>query len=1271
MLTLAAQSPTTAAGEASSAASPMFVARGTAIVDQWRPGQHLYVKGDLGLGRPQLSQLERWLAEHASNWTVALIESAADERFTDAAGESFAGLDAVEHALGKGLPNRTAFGELIDPRTRERNGAFLLIFLKERKFSYFASEAHDRRGLGEDRWLGQLDQPAIGAMRDGGRIVDAVKDTITQIETRLTLTLQGEEANRERQATAARLARERETEQARSGLASASQAVDLLETKASELQSSRPGLTGELGRPDIGALRADLVAAQATLRADQPSAARALADSVRQRAIAEASGIDDYRQAGEEFEAVGRELDRVANLAYAQAVRAEIETARATLNEARLAHDRGDRGYAGLLSAAREQVVAAERAARKAEAMARRQSQVRIAGFSGVTLVLIALGAALHRRRRPFRREALDLLEAWSSALGEKSVALAELVDQAQTVLGLSSEDVAVRFAGRTLKLGRQAVRDVDEACIMAVCAQRIHRAAEAWARPTKLPSRTRNFFGAGRYRTAIRQLRDEPIVFRPEEGLELALRGPKTTRDRLLGPLESYQPFRMSFNELMEAFSQRSERALASLEQITGSLHRLGGDLQSLEQRILSLKVEETYLTSAELPSDAFRLRALFRELLPSIESDRAEAEQTGVRDPVGALEAPVEAAQRKLADAEALVRVARTFHRDVHPALSEAVAKLAEAAMVSDWIEVTVAELSDRAEDLACQGGDTSMAGSITQLADELQHLAGRAAQAVALDQTRREVTRPALDTAGQTITATRGELANRLRLDPKDLLREPGCDPSERLALAEEQTAAAKAALQRGDVEAARRSLDAAAALGAEATRLTDATRAAAEAHAERLANCQSETERLEGAIPTHEAMLSAMAAAYPPSSLLLGQGDPTHPNANGTVADNLREVSDHLTQARELAARAAQVFRQGRVLEAEALLIQAAANHNQTRFRLTEIAEKRERIRQTEVANDQRARQLAGRIEELAPVMADARTTTQTLGLFEAAQQRLSEATAPSSIPARDPFHLALELAALESDCSQAAEAAARDWAHHAAVERGLQAGAAELAVASRLVQRAAADNVTDSAAIREATRELQTLSATHDRLRDRLTEPHGHWLALDAEANQITHTAARLASLLTHELEAAQAALASLTAAATQVHAASGWRGWLGVSILGSPGSDQLNQARALLSQGAYQAARQTADAARQTATLAIAQAEAEQRRRQRAEQERQDRERRQREEAEQRRRQAARSSGFGSSPFSSSGSRRSSFSSGSGSARASFGHGSGTSRSGW
>lgn len=1266
----AAPQPATAQAAPSTPASPTEASRAeriTRAVDLprlWRPDQHLYVKGNLGVSPDRLDELEAWLDQNAKHWTVVLIESASDEQYTDASGQRFTGLDAVEHALGKGLPNQTAFGQWTDPRTGERDGAFFILFLRERKFSYYASDAQTRRGLGSDRWAGQLDAPAIAAMRSGGRIVDAAKDTITHVDRSLTERLAAEQADRARREADAKAERERTVAQASAALQSATEAVDLLDREVKAFQREQPQLTGDVARPDVVKLRADLAAAQSAQAAGNFPAVRALAETARQRAQIGVRALADYRQARTTLEDAARNLAQVASQDRYHAAETHLRTGRDLLTRARQAHERADSAYADLLASAQREVQAAATQVRMAAQHAALRRQATLAGAGLGTVALLALGIFLNRRRRPSRRDALGLVSAWAKALDEKTVALFALLERTRVIVGASAAAATERFAGRTLELSQQIIHDVDELIIMSACAQRVLVEARALATPGGSAARLKNLVAAGAYRAAIRRLRDEPIVFAPEEGLELIVRGPKSERDSLLGSLESYQPFQLSFEELIAAFNQRAERALTNLDQVASCLSTFGSALEGVQQSVQTVRAAEPELHAGAEPDGCFRLRPLFHDLVPSAEAAATEAAQAAIRDPVGAMQTHGARAQQQAEDASALVQLALTFQRQHRPGLQERLTRLAQVPLRTDWANTAVQALSARADELAGKALRGSAAPDITGLAAEVTRLVERAGQTLALDQARRETAQPRLDRLAEVIATARAELAEPLGLAPERLLREAGRDPSERLAHAQEQINGAKAALERGDVPSAQAALDAVRTLTDEATQLVEETRKAAAAHATTLAARRQETERLQRSLPEHERILVDIESACVPSVLRLGAGDPTHPQANGTIQDNLQEARGHLTAAGQRTERAEQQYRAAQILDAADLLREAAAHQEEAAFRLQEITEKQARIRKTESDNDARVAQLAARVRDLSAPVNDRRTMAPTLKAYEAAQQQLANAERVRAATPRDPFGVADQLAAVEVALNKVADLARCDWDVHAEAQRSLQAAAAQLEVARRLSLEAGSDSIQDSAAIQHAARTADALAALLAQAQSAFSTPHGDWGEVDAAADRVAAEAGQAAATLRGELQAAQAAVSAMSAAASQVRSAGAWTGGWGVAILGAPGSALLTQARAHLERGDYDQAGRLAEAARQAAVTAVAAAEAEMRRRRRAEEERRERERREREAAEARRR-----SSFGGSSFGGSG--HSGFSSGSGVSHSSFSSGSGVGRSGW
>lgn len=120
---------------------------GVSILENWDKDQHVYRVGELGVRPELLDGLERWLDENASNWTVLFLESALGESYTDVFGETSRGIDAVEDAMEKGLPARTAFSEFKDPDSGRPTGAFFILSLKERTMSYYGSESYQFGGV--------------------------------------------------------------------------------------------------------------------------------------------------------------------------------------------------------------------------------------------------------------------------------------------------------------------------------------------------------------------------------------------------------------------------------------------------------------------------------------------------------------------------------------------------------------------------------------------------------------------------------------------------------------------------------------------------------------------------------------------------------------------------------------------------------------------------------------------------------------------------------------------------------------------------------------------------------------------------------------------------------------------------------------------------------------------------------------------------------------------------------------------------------------------
>ncbi|MEW6301854.1 MAG: hypothetical protein AB1705_00170 [Verrucomicrobiota bacterium] len=1243
------------------------VSQAVDVVKVWQAHQRLYVAGNIGVSSARLDELERWLDSNAKNWTVVLVESARGEFYRDSEGSSFYLVDAVEHALGKGLSNETPFGLLTDPRTQEKNGAVFVLFLKDRQFSYFGSDVYDNRGLGEKHFKNMLDRPAIAAMRGGGRIVDAVKDTIIDIDKRLAQRIQNEIESREKAA--------RET---RTTLASAGEALRLLERKSADLKESKPHLYGDLAEPGVPQFRGELASAEA-IAASDPVKALGTAKRVRERCEQLIKGIEQYPGDVVRFDSLGQRLERQSKAKYAGAASREIQSARAALQAAQEEYKKGNYAYAPQLQAAETAVIAVERAVASAVRGAQLARNAGIGAGFGVLILIGAVGWGFNRRRLPVKLEALKLLKTWEEALALKNGALVELLDRRLTVVGSSREEIKSQFTGETLQLAEQVVKDVDALFIMTACADRVLHEARKLCEPSGSSSQLTNLFGARNFRAAIHRLSEEPITFKPEEALEFAIKGTRQTHSGLAGERAAQAGFSMSFIHLMREFEQRAKRSVAALDEIESSLVNVETTINASRKVIAGIAEQEASLSqTAQTP--CFGVPALFADVLPAIGEELDKASEVGVRDPVAAVRNLVPEAQRKTEEAKALADLAITARQQILPKLVETTQLLRATGLSAAWPEQEFALMSRQTDDLLPTLLQRTVNVEIQALRQRLERLSERIHETLELEKTRRELALPAIQRAVSGIESIRADIASRLSLRAQDALREPGAEPSELMQRAAAEAESARLALDRGDTGAARNALDMANQLTGEANAMVDATRKAFEEHELLAKKLRTETARIEALLPEHARILRVIQENYAASVLPLGSGDPAHPNANGTIADNLQEAKSSLDRANALTDEAVGEFRAAQILKAADQLRRVQGLHEFALFRLQEIADKEKRLGDAVTANGRSLAELDNDARQLSTTVDDARTMNATVSAFAQAKAQLEAARAAMAAHPSDPFEAADLLARVGEAFKEIDTMARNDRDIFAEAESSVRAAQGQLSAAQSLAAQAASDNVLDSAAILTARRELQALEPRLIVAQQTLKQSHANWEDLDQEADAITADAGRHAATLRGEMQAAESAMRVISDAAQFVRSASVWRGGYSVKIVGSPGGNRLQDARHALSVADYHQALALAEAARREAASAIASAEAEVRRQKRLEEEREEAERRARRAAESRRRSSwdsdsSSSRGGGSSSNWGGGGGSSSSSSwgssGSGFGSSSSSSGSGFGRSGW
>ncbi|MCB1233574.1 MAG: hypothetical protein KDM91_00715 [Verrucomicrobiae bacterium] len=1255
--------PGAAFSQAPAAGGPVTVDRAVDVVAKWAPDRHLYVKGSLGLPPAKLAELETWLDARAPNWTVVLTQNAAGETFRDAGGRAYSGMDAVDHALGKSLANTTAFGELTDARTGERNGAFFILYLQERKFTYYGSDVFDKRDLGESRWIGRLDQPAIRAMRGGGRIADAVKDTIESIEGQLTRKIESEK-------NAARLAAIRKQEaltENGESLRALGAEIGALEKTVADYRRLHPAAAGDLVSPDIAAWRAGLESALAlTGRGEVDEPAR----TIRKLREATAGFRESFALLGKAPAEIAKLEERISSvepvpdLPAAEGLRAQ---AREALASARENFEKADSLCLNQLTAGHAALDEADRAVlawqRALAAERKRREMLRTLWRGGLALAALLAAAGLavaSRLRRPLKAEAEKALAGWREKLSGRFEALFQLMDRAALVVGTGSSLRERGYSGVTLDLGRETIRSVDELFIMSSAADKVMGMAAAAIEPGGVFGRLANAFSSRRYRRGLRTLDSDAIGFDREEGLEAILMPRRGGKEGLLGEAADYEPFRMTFSDLVSAYDEKQASAAATLERVGGCLDGLPvrleavrGDLRRLHERAAKLDREAAI-------DGHFSVDPLEGALAAAAEDALDEAASLGKTDPVAAHEGPAARAARLLAEGLRLADRIDRWRADEKPAVEEALDFLRQNGRRTVWIADVFAGLAEAARRTI----EASVAGPAGEALDafdgELTETGARVAEIVV--QTRRAVseTGPAIENTGTSVENERRTLASKLSCDPAALFEEGDGRPADFLDEARRDLAAAFAALDRGRVAAARGSLDEVDAGLSTVDAILRESAAVFENFSQRDAEAEKAAAESEARIGAAADRVETMRSGYDSAVLRFASRLPAGAGEEeGTVDETLAVARERFAEGRAAHAGARAAREALRPLEAGRSLDLAGIAFAAADEESAAIEGHFAALTGAENENPDAWRAADARHRDRGDDVSDRRTRRPTIEEWEAIRRELDALAAEMERDHPNPFAGRAGLAELDARLAALGDAVVSDWDLHAMAAATLAAAGGHLEKLEARVRRSQTDNIPDSpgvAAISVKFGEYRDALAAWEA---RLGEAHGDWEAAERGVSAVSSAILVTVSELERELERGEACAAALNGAVEKVRQVKDWRSRHRVEIDRDAGVNAYRLAYEAFSAGDYDEAARLASRALEEARQAVRQAAFEEERAR-------DRERQAAALAASRVRRSSHSSFGGGGSF---GGSRSSF--GGGSSRSSFSSGSGTSRSGW
>lgn len=1214
------------------AEAPVRVEQGTVLqardlqdaLARFNPSNRVVVIGDVGLGQAELERLARSLS--GKHWTVVLVQDASGLRYTDAEGRTHYGDAAVDFATGQGLYKKEGILKQVNPTTGERDGAVLTLIMGQRILLLRTADAYNSRGLdGQTQFKGNLDRWAVQALRSSGDIVGAVDGTVRNVTALLEQKIAAEQTD------------------AKSAVASANALAASLEREGAAFRAKHPQAYASLRWPDAGTLRSAAAKADKLLADGQARAALEAVSGPVAAAQTALSRAADFAAGADRLKAAEARLATLAAHPYASAAPREIVAARQALAAANEAYADGSAEYAARLESAKSALSAGESAVEVAAAEA---ASKRMWTWVFIALAnILTLGGAfwLNRRSARFGAKAEELFGSWDTALDKKLEAVIDGLDEKMdTYVGAESGPKARGWVGKSAELSAAIRLNAGTAKILLSAAQNIHDQVRALVHPKTLSwGWFVNLLWPSRYQAAVRRLQDEPIEFKPADGVEAVLGAKRTWQEDLYGDLKAYEPFQKTFNEVIAAFNERSQAAAADLARLEEAVTGHGPKLAAVESELSSAKTAWDALQAAGAADGLFLLPSVGAAALPAASAALARARETVKKDPVGGLDGDGALGARIAGDAAALAAWAGGLRATVLAGSRASAAALSDAGIGSDWLAKAEAKLSGAAEAAAAKLSERDAATRLAVLKASGEQLHRNAFEAGRIQKELAALRADGIAKVTSSVDAARAKVGAALNLDAAKMLREKNSDPTDRLSTAAERANQTAAYLGQGELAKADGSVKAGNALVSEAAAIVSGTLASLAQHEETVAARRAESAGLETLAPQRAVLLDEIKRRFADSVLSLGAGDASHPNGNGTVADNPAEARADMDAAAQKTDKAVTAFKAGRLLEAASLLTQADAHQDGARHRLDEVKDKLDRLNAAVAANAAALTGLDGtRTEYDREVAGDARTMSPTLAAYTAALTALEGARKAVKAAQGDPFKAAAALAETTDLLKKVWVATRNDRDAHAEAGRSLEAARRALDSAGDVARQAANDQVADSPAITAAFRQLETLTRQASEADRAYRMSHGDWNAVDRAADSVTAAAAQAAATLRGEIEAGQRAVSSISSAASKVREATNWSGSHGVYISGSPGSGELDAARSALSNGDYDSARRHAESAYRRAASAISEAEAEESRRRRAEEERQrrereERDRREREERERRERSSGSGGGSG------------------------------------
>lgn len=1158
------------------------------IADVWQANQQLYVKGNVGVSEDRLSDLATWLRSNGPHWTIVLIESAADETYTARWGHK-RGMDAVEHALGIELSGKTRFGELVHPVTGQPNGCIFVLSKKDRGMNYFASEAHDLRRLGEAHWFGNLDQPAIRAMRSGERMVDAVKNTVTNIDSRLNRAIAAEaQAVKEekRRLEKARVQRQQQAEFLKLEFRSVIEnEIKLIRASANTLKQNFPdALNSPLANPPIANLTATAKQEISDVTPDTILASRKQLRSLKEntRELLDAYAMHQH------FDSVVTQLESKIDAVADHPSKAAIDLARRAierLDELKLAHQRGETGLdekasqiETVLERGQQKIASFLADRRAAEERKRVARNALLIGGSAVGVSMLSLLGLLNWRRRRSLERAFESFDRASRAFSATQTRLANLSAKTKQVLGEDPASTSQTFAGLTRQFAEQTHQQLQTATQIGSSVESTIEDATRLLHPENPLFEASNLFSSARYEHCSSLLASPSVAV--GDGSQ------RHTIDQALSTIGKH--------------ADEIESAVNRVEHSHINADRL---IDELRTKISRLDRAEEQLSLQHLRDHHFPVDQLETVTLVELRNVAQAAREHATANPLEVAEITLPSAIKRTNELLRVTEAITQFRLQSIPRIKSASQSLARRKIETNWIRDGVEALGDRANVLLSQTSFNAaeFTADSESFAAELQAFESRVEKCNLLSDSIENKHRVALQKTTTDLTVAVSKIGDQLKLATDSVLQEDTYNPHQHRQLANEHIVSAWDALHHGGARVATESLELAKLELKRTKQLVQETLIALEQFPKRTADFSSQANIVAQRQQQLDADLKRARESFPDSAFDLGaHHDLSELLSDGDAAGTLQQLFDETQERLELCrsevSSASEILSAGKILQAANMVQLVESEVDDIQADLETIDDQLKAMHETSQDNQQRLNSLNQSRETLAETATEKRVRIATGNSIDSFAKSVAELSTWNQEPQRDPFHAARRITNAEQTRAALLAAIESDRRAWTIARTAIDEAAEHLDVANSQSKIAAADGIPDSRIIENCQRNIEIESRNVAELKRSFATPHQDWEAIEQKAIEVSSRLSSATALIRDQVSLAQACVDRLRAASTAVGRAARWTGKHGISVFGPHGEAQLHHAHQQLQNGVYDLSRDASEQAIRSANAAISDA---------------------------------------------------------------------------